>query len=320
MNPQGSVWNPQGGAVNTLQAAPSSGLRVQSAPTNSAQLLQPTTAPAYGQRLSSPGARTSAGVVAPSGGQAAGGASASDIAAQQQAAEVAGLRNEIISRRQRANSIFDALTGAVNALAQEKRGQLDAQFNQNTQRATEDYVTKGDELNNVYAARGLGDSSYRINAADLAGRDYQRTTQDLGSQHEQGLAQTGAEASGTQAQIGADRGSVNNINLDELTDVTSLRDLRSQIDDRIRKAEVQQSQFGTDAGFRGKLDQIAPYNGSNDALKSALNGLIQSATPKPVKDKLANSIISTYAPGDAQIWQQYYDEKAKQAESPTNAA
>lgn len=321
-NPQGGVWNPQGGASNNLQASPSSGLRVQPAPTNSAQLLQPTTAPGLGQRLVGPSARRANATLTPAGGQAGGaaaGPSAADIAAQQQAQEVAALRNDIIGRRQRANAIFDALTGAVNSLAQEKRGQLEAQFQQNSQRAQEDFITKGDELNSVYAARGLGDSSYRVNAANLASRDYQRTFQDLVGGRDAGLAKVGAEAVGTQAQIAADRNSVNSRNLNEINDPNALRELRNQTEDRVNKADVQSAQFGTDAGFRGRLDQIAPYAGINDALKSALTGLIQSATPKPVKDKLAGALISNYAPGDAQIWQQFYDEQSRKVESPSNA-
>lgn len=290
--------------------------------------------PSSGQpaAVSSPAAPipTASSPMTRSGGQAAlggGGPSAADVAAQQQAQELAGLRNEIISRRERANSIFDALTGAVQALAQEKRGGLEQQYQQETGRALEDFTDKGDELQRVYAARGLADSSYRINAVDKASRDYQRSLQDLGSAREKGLSDVGSEASGSLARIGADRGAVNAQDLGEIGrkedgtyDTNALRELRNQLDARIREAEVQQSQFGTAQGFRGRLDQIAPYNGIGDSLRSALATLIQSATPTVVKDRLASQLIANYAPSDSAAYQKFYEDQKKQTESPTNVA
>lgn len=245
------------------------------------------------------------------GGGGAGGASAQNMA------DLANLRGEIIARRDRANSIFDALTGAVNSLTQERRGTLENQFQQQQGQAVKDFGEQSSNLSRAYQGRGLGQSSFKQNALDLAAQKEQQALQDLGTQRQSGLAQIGSEAANQLAGISADRGSlgfdVNQIGLkdDGTFDLNELRDFRNKLDDRIRSAETQQVGLGTQAGFRGRLEQIAPYNGVADALRSALTGLVQSATPKPVQDKLASAIIGNYAPTDAQTWQKYYEDLTK---------
>lgn len=257
----------------------------------------------------------------PIGGGAVQGAATGGggIAQAQDTQQIAGLRNEIIARRDRANSIFDALTGAISALAQEKRGGLEQQFQQQQQQATEDFTNQSGQLARAYRGRGIGDSSFKVNALDAAGNQFQRAIQDLGSQRQSGLAKVGSESEVALARLGADRGSLAGINIDEVgrrddgtVDITKLAELRDSLDDRIRQAQVQQTELGTESGFRGKLDQIAPYGGTTEALRGALNSLIQAAVPKAVKDRLASAIISNYAPTDAGVWQQYYEEQNRQ--------
>lgn len=245
-----------------------------------------------------------------------GGTTAGQISAEQQAQQIASLRNEIISRRERANSIFEALTGAVSALAQEKRGQLEQGFAKETENAGEEFNRQSNLIASRYRGRGLGDSSYKTYALEDAGESYQDTLGSLGQQRQAGLGQVGADSATALARIGADRGSVNAANLDEVGrredgtyDADALRSLRDKLDERIREAEVQQAEFGTQAGFRGQLDKIAPYGGTVDTLRSALTSLAQSAAPKVVKDRIASTIIGNYAPTDQQVWTQFYNEE-----------
>lgn len=244
------------------------------------------------------------------------GTGASASASGGDAAQLGSLRSEITARRERANSIFDALTGAVSALAQEKRNALESQFATEQGRAVGDYLENAGTLARTYRARGIGDSSYKINALDRASSLQARALEDLGSQRLSGLSKVGGEAVGAQAKINADRSSIAGINLDEVGrkddgtyDTSKLIELRNDLDQRIRDAETQQAQFGKDAGFRGKLDQIAPYAGTTAALKGALQSLVQSATPPVVRDRIAAAIISNYAPQDASVWQNYYDQE-----------
>lgn len=256
------------------------------------------------------------------GGGYGGGPTAADIQAQKEAAEVAELKETIAARRAKANQIFSALTGAVQSLAQEKRGALEKQFATEQTQATEDFTVKGDELQRVYAGRGLGDSSYRINAVDRASQEYQRAIEDLGGQREAGLTKVGREAALANARIRADREALDAARLegDEADDIGSLRELRDKLDARIREAEVQKVQFGTDKGFRGRLNKIAPYTGVGKNLKAALSSLINSAAPQVVKDRLASAIINNYAPEDSDVWQDYYDKESAKTESDTAVA
>lgn len=317
----GSYLNPTGGvadydvfsdlSVRGGERSPTSGAFIGGGPTTSTGLSNPI--PAF--TIDEQGGPGGGGAV---GGASTGGGGGGGIAGAQNAQQVASLRNEIIARRDRANSIFDALTGAVSALAAEKRGQLESQFEQESGQAASNYGETSGQISRAYRGRGLGDSSYRINALDKASQDYQRTVQDLTAQRGSGLAKVGAEATGVLARAQADRESLGGIRLDEVGrrddgtyDVNKLVELRNDLDNRIREASVQQTELGTEAGFRGKLDQIAPYGGTTNALKASLNSLLQAAVPKVVKDRLAAQLIGTYAPTDATVWQEYYDEQSQ---------
>jgi hypothetical protein len=303
-----SPWNLQGGTGGiSLQG----GTGVQQASPIQVQGTAPTAPQVQGY--------TTGGTA--TGGAIASGPSAADIAAQQTAAQVSDLQSQIVARRQQANQIFDALTGAVNALAQAKRSDYETGYNQNVQRAGEDFTQQGDQLNNTYAARGLGDSSYRINAFDQAGQAYTRSLQDMGNTRNTDLANIGSTAASQQAAIGSDRASVNNtpisqigVRADGSYDVTALQNARDQLDQRIQAATVQQAQLNTPQGYRGQLDQIAPNNQINSQLQSALGGLIKAAIPQNVKDKIASTLISNYAPDQSQLWEQYYQQQQTQQE------
>lgn len=230
--------------------------------------------------------------------------------------EVDNLKNEIIARRDRANAIFDALTGAVSALAAAKRQEFETQFGEEQQRATDEFGEQSKTLSRTYRGRGLGDSSYRINALEGAGKAFQGALTQLGRQRTAGLGEIGATAAGQLASLNADRGSLGDLRLDEYgDDVGALRSLRNSIDERIRNAEVSGAQLQTPQGFAGRLNQIAPYGGTTNALKGALDSLIKSATPRAVKDTLVQAVIGNYDPDNAAFWQNYYEKEARKTET-----
>lgn len=283
--------------------------------------LQVTANPFGGGRLTQPsgsGYVAGASTGTSSGGGGGGAPSAGDVASQQQAQQIASLKEEIIARRQRANSIFSALTGAVQALAKSKRGELEEGYVKETEGAEEDFTRQSQLIAGRYRGRGLGDSSYKSYALEDAGEDYEGTLEDLGQARQSGLAQVGSDTDTLLAQLSADKASVNYDKLNEVGkrddgtyDPQKLIELRSKIDERIRELGVQQSQLKTSKGFRGSLDKIAPYGGITDSLRNSLTALANSAAPKIVKDRLANTIISNYAPTDAQTWTNFYEEQTK---------
>lgn len=309
-----NIWNPQGGAAGNLQGSSvnpqSSGVTIQGVqPTSGTSLFQGATGSMSGSPTSSTG---SYGLT---DGLGTSSPSAADIASQQQAAEAANLKNEIISRRDRANQIFDALTGAVSALVQEKRGRVESDYAREQGAATDAFTKESGNISQAYRGRGLGSSSYRSYALEDAGEAHASALGELGSQRQDALSQVGAEAVGAEARINADRGSLNTINLDDYgDDANALRQLRDNIDQKIRDAEVKQAELGTASGMRGRLDQIAPYGGTLQTLQTALGNLASIAIPKSAKDKIASAIIDNYAPSDRGTWEAFYNEESKKTE------
>lgn len=306
------IWNQP---LNASSLQGGSATRLQN--TASGQDLQPTAQPIG----TLGGGGGGGGGNAPPGGDNLGGGSLYTSPGAPVGGDIANLKEEIMSRRSRANSIFEALTDAVTSLAKERRGQIEGQYKEQSNRAVEDFTDKGDELRRVYAARGLADSSFRVMGEDRAGRDYSRALTDLGSQRSTGLAQVGQEAVGQRARIGADRESLNDFNLDEIgDDEQALTSLRDTLDKRIREAQIKKAELNTAEGFRGKLDKIAPYTGVNKVLKASLSSLVGLATPKVVKDRIAGALIKNYASEDFDYWNEYYQDEDAKATSSTSVA
>lgn len=257
-------------------------------------------------------------------GGGGGGDSEAQLEAQrkaEEAARVQGLRDEITARRQRANSIFETLTAAVQNLAKDKRAEFEKSFADQQKSATDTFEQESGLIANRYRGRGLGDSTYKTYALEDAGESYENTVTQLGRERKAGLADIGAATDEQLARIGADRQATSYDNLlevgrreDGTFDPAELIKLRAKIDERIRDAEVQQAQVKTSGGFRGSLNQIAPYSGAVDTLKASLSQLARSAAPKQVKDRIAQTLIGNYAPQDGNTWTKFYSDEEKKTQ------
>lgn len=232
------------------------------------------------------------------------------------AAQSAQLRNEILSRRARANAIFDALTNTVNAIAQERTGELESDFGRQVgsiQQQAED--TSGDLLN-AFGSRGLLDSSYRINAQERAAREASGAVDELGRARGAGLADIGRFVSGTRGGLEATREGINAIDLNQFgDDPNALAKVRDQLDQRIRELQTTQAETQTGRGYRQSLRQAVPnLRDLAGPVKQALDSLVRAAVPANVKQALASGIInSSPDPEERLLWQRYFDQVQQQA-------
>lgn len=172
-NPQGT-YNPQQTGGYLLQAAPNSGLRVQSAPTNSAQFLQPTANP-YGATFASAGG--GGGSSTPSGNYSGGGGSSApviDYGQIAQADQQLGFLQSAIDRLPtQLNSGYSTIDASwQNALNQLLLGknQAEGDYNTGKKTAADNFITAknsigvnaGQALSGILrllGSRGAGGSS-----------------------------------------------------------------------------------------------------------------------------------------------------------------
>lgn len=279
--------------------------------------------------LSSPARRGPASANIPagsggdSGGQAFGGTTggvatgggfggAVDPAVAEQAARAEALREQVLSRRGRANALFEALTGAVRGMAKAQRGEFEEGIAKQEGMARTDFQESVPGINRTYGGRGLLDSSYRVNAIDAAANALDRALAELGEERESGLARIGREAETELAAIGADRSSIADLNLGEIgDDASQLVSLRNKLDDLIRTATQRRSTLRSSEGFRGRLNQIAPSGKATGALRQSLSNLAQAAIPQSVKNRVAEAVINTYIgdSNDADKWRRFFQEQ-----------
>ena len=247
-----------------------------------------------------------------------GGISAAQRAEAENAARAKELRSVINNKRARLNKLFDTLTEDVSALVGARRGELEDSFRRETRDAREGFQSKSEELDRVFAGRGLTDSSYRIEGQADAAQQFRRALNELGRQRQSSLAELGKSASEKQAAIRADRQSLATINLNELKDdVAGLTSARNKIQKMIIEARKQRGSLKTPGGFRKTLNKIRGPQGQAGALGKQLDALIASNTPKVVKDAIAEGLIGNFGGVDQGLWREYYQNKVQENTSPT---
>lgn len=250
-----------------------------------------------------------------SGAVSGGGSRGSSRVANPVVAESDGLRNEIASRRSRANAIFSALTNAVQDIANERVAETEADYGRQVSTITSNQEQTNNDLTAAYGGRGLKDSSYRINAVDKSAAEAQGGIEELGRARSGALAKIGEYLSSAKAKLRGSEQSVNAINLDEIgNDPDALKTVRDRLDDRLRELDIEQASTRTDQGFMGTLNSSVPQLGNvSGAVKNALDGLLKSALPQTVKASIASGLIGNLDPDNKLKWEEYYRQQAQVA-------
>jgi len=208
------------------------------------------------------------------------------------------------------NNLYNILTNDINTLTQDRRNQLEANYGEQNADLTKQYEKAAGVLPNAFSARGIRDSSYYENAATDAADTYTKSQKQLQSDKEAKLADLGRTYSSQMAGIQAGRGSIAGYNPNFYGTEADLAGARNTFDSQIGQLTQQHAGLGTDQGYRGQLNSIAPIKSTGAAdLQAQLQKITQSSIPGFAKDTIAKGLIKQSGE-DPKYWEDYY---AKQA-------
>lgn len=208
------------------------------------------------------------------------------------------------------NNLYNILTNDISTLTQERRSQLESNYGEQNTDLTKQYEKASGVLPNAFSARGIRDSSYYENAATDAADTYTKSQKQLQSDKEQKLADLGRTYAGQMAGIQAGRGSIAGYNPSFYGTEADLAGARNNFDTQIGQLTQQHAGLGTDQGYRGQLNAIAPIKSTGAAdLQAQLQKITQSSIPGFAKETIAKGLIKQSGQ-DPAYWEDYY---AKQA-------
>jgi len=208
------------------------------------------------------------------------------------------------------NNLYNIITNDVNTLTTDRRNQLETGYGEQNANLTKQYEKSSGVLPNAFSARGIRDSSYYENAATDAADTYTNSQRQLQTDKEQKLADLGRTAAGQLAGIQAGRGAIASYNPSFYGTEADLNAARSSFDSQIGQLTQQHAGLGTDAGYRGQLNAIAPVKSTGTAdLQAQLQKITQSSIPGFAKETIAKGLIKQSGQ-DPAYWEDFY---AKQA-------
>lgn len=241
------------------------------------------------------------------------GASTVNTSAISNTPDTSGISAETRARIAQLQGLYDQLYGQVGTLAQDKRSQVDSQYNTALSDLNKSYETSSTALPAAYAGRGLAKSSYLENAQNTAKTDFENSLTSMNTSRDQNLASIGQWLNSARTGYLSDKSNVGKMDLKGL-DYNGLVSLRSQLDSQIASLNTQRAGMGTTANNVASLNSIAPITQTgSQSLASQLQALAQSSAPGLTKDAIANGLINAFAKDtkDKSYWSEQYRTMAK---------
>lgn len=214
------------------------------------------------------------------------------------------------------NNLYNIITNDINSLTQDRRSQLENSYGEQNTELTKQYEKSAGVLPNAFSARGIRDSSYYENAATDAADTYTKSQKQLQTDKEQKLADLGRTYASQLAGIQAGRGALGGVNPNFYGTEADLASARQNFDNQIGSLTQQHASLGTDTGYRGQLNSIAPVKSTGVSdLQAQLQKITQSSIPGFAKETIAKGLIKQSGQ-DPAYWEDYYAKQAGGQSTP----
>lgn len=190
--------------------------------------------------------------------------------------------------------IYDQLYSAINSGVGEAGTRLQDRYTKETGALGDTFNQELPKIGMGYAARGLYDSSYRLDGENQATKGFQDQITGLGDQLKLDKETIGGEALKQQSKYQLEQSGVNGIlaRLNEVTDLGELQQLRNELDAKQRTLESEKSTFATADARRGAFEKVVNTSTDRSAgLISTLQNIIKGSAPRQLKVQTAQAII-----------------------------
>lgn len=209
------------------------------------------------------------------------------------------------------NQLYSLIYEDLGAMTQEQRSKIESGYGQQAKTAQSQYEETARALPLQYAAQGVGDSSYYSKAAGTASDLYDQAIKAIQTEKESKLAELGkayqtqmSSLQGAQSQLGG-------------VPQYGTQAEASQLEQQLGSLSQQRAGLGTEAGYLGALNKIAPaQNISGSKLQEQLAQLATSSIPAFAKQTIGQGLIKQSGQ-DQTFYQDYFDKLQQQgAQSP----
>jgi hypothetical protein len=214
------------------------------------------------------------------------------------------------------NDLYNLIYQDLGTMTKEQRGKIEQGYGQQAQSAQTGYEQTARALPLQYGALGVGDSSYYAKAAGTASDMYNQAIKQIQTEKEQKLAELGKmyqqQMTGLQSAQS------------QLASVPQYgtQAEASQLESQIGSLAQQRAGLGTQAGYLGALQNIAPSSGTTTAkLQEQLSNLSSSSIPTFAKQTIAKGQIeqSGLTPEQQTYYTDYF-QKLQQQGTPSVGA
>lgn len=213
-------------------------------------------------------------------------------------------RNQVSPLIAQLQQLYGDLNTQIDAYGQDKRGQLDSNYNTGLTQNTNSFNKAYNTTNGIFTARGAADSSYLGNAQQDNKNALQADNENLQQGYNDNLDQLGSIIAQNKQAVSK----VPQYDLSAYQDVNSLLGLRDALDSHIQSLGSQRTNLLTGGQLKGQLDQIAPGQSKLDqTLKARIDSLAGSSAPSDAAYGLGQGFIdnSGLSKTDKDKWTTY---------------
>lgn len=227
--------------------------------------------------------------------------------------DTTGLQNTARGLIQSIQNAYNSLTNNITPVVQDKLNQYLSTYNQQTGDLNKSYGDTVGQTQNIFGARGLGDSSFLGNALDSATNTYNENLGDINTDKQNNLAAIGQYANGLQNQASQGAAQYGSYlpNLGQYSS-SDLQSLNSSLQSALPQVQSTVNGIGTNQDFLNTLNQYAPQaNQGTSQLANQLQQLVTSSAPIFAKNQIASGIVNganLQDPNAQSYWNNYYQQ------------
>lgn len=215
------------------------------------------------------------------------------------------------------NELYNLIYQDLGAMTQEQRKQIEQGFGRQSETAQTQYEQTARTLPLQYGAQGIGDSSYYAKAAGTASDLYGQAMKDIQAAKESKLGELGRAYETQRAGLQAGQAQ-----LGGLPQYGSQADVNA-LESQLSNLSQQRAGLGTQAGYLGVLQNIAPTPTTSAAqLETKLQELSAQSIPSFAKQTIGKGQIQQagLTPDQQTYYTDYFDKLLKQGTTGTTGA
>ena len=201
---------------------------------------------------------------------------------------------ELTGYRGRADETFNDLFSRIDQLARERRQRLNETYNEQDARYTTEFEQAIPEIDNAFAALGIGNSTYAGKRVDSATKEYEKSLQSSKRNREADLREVGEWAGSQRSALEGDKRNIFE-RLDRASrhnaDLGELRGVRNEIGSQVNTLGGRKGAYTPGGEAMQTLERVSGRSSNFDDAMASLQGVLNSSMDTGTKDAAKTALI-----------------------------